>query len=98
MAALRKSEIRSMLLAATATRQSRRRWLPCKRCAASARQRSSVCSRKLLVNGCRLRFGNEFLEIWIIADRVPDRVDLQTRNGNDRAGRSRDQLAKYFYS
>ena len=28
----------------------------------------------LLVNGCRLRFGNEFLKIWIVAQRVrPER-------------------------
>src|SRR5206468_2109464 len=53
---------------------------------------------KLLVNGDRLGFGNEFLKIWIIPDGIPDRVDLQTRNGNDSTGRSRDQLTKYFYS
>src|SRR5713101_5245440 len=52
---------------------------------------------KLLVHGFRLRFGKELLEIWIIADRIPDRIDLQTRNGNDRTGRNCDQLAKYFY-
>jgi len=52
---------------------------------------------KLLVDGSRLGFGNEFLKIWIIADRIPDGVDLQTCNGNDFTGRSRDQLAKYFY-
>src|SRR6266480_2844886 len=49
----------------------------------------------LLVHGCRLRFGNEFLKTWIIADRVPDGIDLQTRNGNELT-RSCDQLAKYF--
>src|SRR6266480_6826614 len=53
---------------------------------------------KLFVNGCRLGFGKEFLKTGIIADRIPDRVDLQTRNGNDATGRSCDQLAKYFYS
>src|SRR6266446_217141 len=52
---------------------------------------------KLFVNGCRLRFGNEFLKIWIVADRIPDRIDLQTRNGNNLSGRGCDQLAKYFY-
>src|SRR5437899_4932309 len=52
---------------------------------------------KLLVNGDRLGFGNEFLKIWIAADRIPDGVDLQTRNGNDSTGGSCDQLAKYFY-
>src|SRR5437762_3865705 len=52
---------------------------------------------KLLVNGCRLRFGNELLKTWIIADRIPDGIDLQTRNGNELTGRSCDQLAKYFY-
>jgi hypothetical protein len=31
---------------------------------------------KLLVNGFRLGFGKEFLKTWIVADRVPDRVDL----------------------
>jgi len=53
---------------------------------------------KLLVNGCRLGFGKEFLKTWIITDRIPDGINLQTRNGNDSTGRSRDQLAKYFYS
>src|SRR6266567_3512941 len=53
---------------------------------------------KLLVNGCRLGFGNEFLKPWIIADRIPDGIDFQTRNGNDLSGGSCDQLAKYFYS
>src|SRR6266487_2365388 len=52
---------------------------------------------KLFVNGFRLRFGNEFLKAWVIADRIPDGVDLETRNGNDFTGRSCDQLAKYFY-
>src|SRR5206468_12482603 len=52
---------------------------------------------KLLVHGCRLRFGNEFLKTWIIADWVPDGVDLQTRNGYDLSGRGRDQLANDFY-
>src|SRR5713101_3847467 len=37
---------------------------------------------KLLVNGFRLGFGKEFLKTWIIADRIPDGVDLQPRNGN----------------
>src|SRR6266700_2520759 len=66
-------------------------------CASSAVTSARGIGR-LLVNGCRLGFGNEFLKTWIIADRVPDRVDLQPRNGNDSTGRSRDQLAKYFYS
>jgi hypothetical protein len=51
---------------------------------------------KLLVNGCRLGFGNEFLKIWIIADRVPDGIDLQPRNRNI-LPRDCEQLAKYFY-
>src|SRR6266498_3063820 len=51
----------------------------------------------LLVHGCRLRFGKEFLKIWIIPNWVPDGVDLQTRKRNDLTGRSREQLAKYFY-
>jgi hypothetical protein len=52
---------------------------------------------KLLVNSFRFGFGNEFLKTWIIADRIPDRVDLQTSDGNDFSGRSCNQLAKYFY-
>src|SRR6266481_407765 len=52
---------------------------------------------KLFVNGCRLGFGKEFLKTWIVADRIPDGVDLQTRNGYDLSGRGRDQLANDFY-
>jgi len=53
---------------------------------------------KLLVDSFWLRFGKKFLKTSIVADRVPDEVDLQTRNGNDLTGRSCNQLAKYFYS
>jgi hypothetical protein len=31
---------------------------------------------KLLVNGCGFRFGQEFLKTWIVADWVPDGIDL----------------------
>src|SRR2546430_5115682 len=54
-------------------------------------------SPQLVVNGFRFRLGKKFLKIWIIADRVPDRVDLQTRNGNELTGRGCDELANYFY-
>ena len=57
-----------------------------------------VRNRKLLVNGRRLRFGKEFLKPGIIPDWVPDRVDLQTRDGNIFSGRGCEQLAKHFYS
>src|SRR6266567_7708531 len=97
MAALRKSEIRSTLLAATATRQSRRQSLLCKHCAASARRRTLSGSRRLFVNRFRLGFGKEFLKTWIIPDWVPDGIDLQTRNRNDISGRDCEQPAKYFY-
>jgi len=33
---------------------------------------------KLFVNGAGSGSENELLEIWIIADRIPDRIDLQT--------------------
>src|SRR6266478_3707813 len=52
----------------------------------------------LLVNGFRLNFGNEFLKTWIIADRITDGVDLETRNGNHLSGRDCEQPTKYFYS
>jgi hypothetical protein len=32
---------------------------------------------KLLVNSFRLGIGNEFLKTWIIADRIPDRIELK---------------------
>src|SRR6266487_1181024 len=51
----------------------------------------------LLVHGCRLRFGNEFLKTWILADRIPHGIDLQTRNGNELTGGGCDQLTNYFY-
>ena len=35
------------------------------------------------VNSLRLRAGNKLLKIWIVADRVPDGIDFQTRNGNE---------------
>src|SRR4029453_4578184 len=46
-AALRTSEIRSTPLAATTTRQSRRRTRLCKHCAALARRKSSLDSRQI---------------------------------------------------
>jgi hypothetical protein len=55
-------------------------------------------SNSLLVDGLPLGFGNEFLKTWIIADWIPDWINLQTRNGNGSTGRARDQLTKYFYS
>jgi len=38
---------------------------------------------ELFVNGFRLRFGNQFLKIWIGANWIPDGVDLKTRNRNE---------------
>jgi tetratricopeptide (TPR) repeat protein len=34
---------------------------------------------KLLVNRFPLGFGNEFLKIWIVADRIPDRIALRAK-------------------
>jgi hypothetical protein len=48
------------------------------------------------VNSFRLRAGNELLKIGLVADRVPDGIDFQTRNGNELTGRACDQLANYF--
>jgi len=53
--------------------------------------------RELLVNSCWLGFGKEFLKTWIVADRIPDRVDLQARKRNELSGRDYKQLAKYFH-
>jgi len=38
---------------------------------------------KLLVNGRRLGFGKKSLKAWIFADRIPDGIDFQPRNGDD---------------
>jgi hypothetical protein len=52
---------------------------------AVALAQQSIAQRhgKLLVNGRRLGFGKKFLKPRIVADRIPDGIDLQTRNGND---------------
>ena len=52
---------------------------------------------KLLVNSFRLGFEKEFLKTWVVADWVPDGVDLQTRDRNVFPGRDSEQLAKYFH-
>ena len=44
----------------------------------------------LLIYCLRLGFAKEFLKSWIVTDWVPDRVDLQTRDGNHIPGRSGD--------
>jgi hypothetical protein len=49
------------------------------------------------VNSFRFRAGNDLLKIWIVADRVPDGIDFQTRNGNELTGWACDQLANYFH-
>ena len=48
------------------------------------------------VNSFRLRAGNDLLKIWIVADRVPDGIDFQTRNGN-LTGWACEQMANYFH-
>src|SRR4030095_5270989 len=54
--------------------------------------------RSLLINRFWLGLGKEFLKSGIIADWVPDGIDLQTRNGNVFSRWDREQLAKYFCS
>jgi hypothetical protein len=49
------------------------------------------------VNRFRVRVGNDLLKIWIVADRVPDGIAFQTRNGNELTGWACDQLANYFH-
>ena len=49
------------------------------------------------VNRFPLKAGKDLLKILLVADRVPDGIDFQTRNGNELTGRACDQLANYFH-
>jgi hypothetical protein len=64
---------------------------------ALAQQNIAQRHYRLLINGRRLGFGKKSLKAWIVADRIPDGIDFQTRNGNDSPGWDCEQLAKYFY-
>jgi hypothetical protein len=53
--------------------------------------------RRLVIDSCRFRFRKEFLKAWVVADWVPDRIDLETRNRNVFSSRDCEQAAEYFY-
>src|SRR5689334_24853604 len=88
------SEIGLTPLGSTATRPPHTRPQPYKRCAASARRKTKAfhSSRPDV-----LFHREKLLELRIFADRVPDRIDFQARDGNGLTCRDREKFPQILH-